>query len=72
MENPNLSPELNRILKIAACEAERENTGQVQIIHVLSACVMDSLNVGAELFQRQGITLLDLRTLNFDKKPTQP
>ena len=72
MENLNLSPELQRILKIAACEAEREQAGQVGIIHVLSACAMDGLNVGAEMMNRQGITLLDLRTLNFDKKPAQP
>ena len=68
MTDINLSPELQRILKLAAIEAEREQSGVVNTNHILQAMAMDSTNVGADLFQRQGLTLQDLRTLNFDRK----
>jgi ATP-dependent Clp protease ATP-binding subunit ClpA len=67
MEN-NFTPQLQRILKMAALEADRDQSGHVGCEHVLCAMAMESANVGADLFQRQGITLQDLRTLNFDKK----
>jgi Clp amino terminal domain, pathogenicity island component len=66
------TPELDRILKLAAIEAEREQAGVVGVHHFLCALAMDAANVGADLFQRQGLTLQDLRTLDFDKKPAQP
>jgi ATP-dependent Clp protease ATP-binding subunit ClpA len=64
----NYSPELKRILDIAAIEARRDQTGIVTTHHVLCAMVMDGLNTGADLFQQQGLTLQDLRSLDYTKK----
>lgn len=67
----NYSPELRRVLAIAAIEAEREQAGQVGVQHILAACIMDAANVGASLFEQQGLTLADVRALDFTKKDKQ-
>ena len=64
----NHSPELRRVLAIAAIEAEREQAGQVGVQHFLAACAMDGANVGASLLEQQGLTLADVRALDFTKK----
>ena len=68
MSHENYTPELRRILAIAAIEAEREQAGLVSVHHVLIAIAMDNLSIGAAMFQQQGLTLEDIRALNFDKK----
>ena len=71
MTNDNHSPELRRVLAIAAIEAEREQAGQVGVAHVLSAMAMDDANTGASLFREQGLTLENIRSLDFAKKETK-
>ena len=68
----NHSPELRRVLAIAAIEAEREQAGQVGVAHVLVAMCQEGVNIGAALFSKQGITLDDLRQLNFEPKQPTP
>ena len=68
MTNDNHSPELRRVLAIAAIEAEREQAGQVGVQHVICAFAMEGANVGASLLEQQGLTLADVRALDFSKK----
>ena len=72
MSHENYSPELRRVLAIAAIEAEREQAGQVGVQHLLVAMFQEGINIGAALFDKQGITLDDLRQLNFEPKTPIP
>lgn len=64
----NLNPEMKRLLRLAAVEADRDQSGLVTVHHLLIAMAMDGLNLGASLFERQRLTLADVRELNFDGK----
>ncbi len=69
-ETPNnLNPEVKRLLRLAAVEADRDQSGVITVHHILIAMAMDDLNLGASLFQQQRLTLADIRGLNFDAKP---
>lgn len=68
MEN-NFTPQLQRILKLAAIEAERDQSGHIGCEHVLSAMAMEGLNPGADMIRHFGLTLDDVRRMDFTPKP---
>ena len=63
------TPQLKRILKMAALEAERDQSGHVGCEHVLSAMAMEGANIGADMIQHFGLTLDDMRRMDFTPKP---
>ncbi len=68
MPDITLTPQLNRIMKMAAIEAERTQEGPVGVQHVLVAMFQDGTNPGAAMIEKFNLTLEDVRALNFDKK----
>lgn len=64
----NHTPQLKRILKIAEIEADREQAAAVGVEHVLSAMRMEGSNPGSAMMEAAGLSLDDVRALNFEKK----
>jgi ATP-dependent Clp protease ATP-binding subunit ClpA len=64
-----LSPQLKRIMRLAAIEAESQQASGVEPLHLLIAMQMESSNPGAAIFQQAGISIDDLRQANFIKEP---
>jgi ATP-dependent Clp protease ATP-binding subunit ClpA len=65
----NFTPQLQRILKMAALEADRDQSGHIGCEHILSAMTMEGLNPGADMIQHFGLTLDDVRRMEFTPKP---
>ena len=70
--NEQPTPQLKRIYAMAAIEAERQGAIGIEIHHVLIAAMQEGANIAADLFIKQGISLDDLRNLEFEPKPKQP
>jgi ATP-dependent Clp protease ATP-binding subunit ClpA len=64
----NHTPQLDRILRMAELESERDQSGHVGIEHLLIACFQSGDNVGYEMMQQNGLTLERLRALDFQPK----
>ena len=60
----DFSPQLQRILAMAAVESSRDQTGRgacVQVEHVLVAMAQEGENFGCEVLVAAGLTVRDLR-----------
>ena len=64
-----LSPQLKRIMRLAAIEAESQQASGVEPLHLLVALKQENANPGAAIFEHVGISIDDLRTANFIKEP---
>ncbi len=60
--------QLQRVMKIAALEAEADQSPAIGVQHVLSAMVMEGRNPGAALVTAAGLTLEQVRALDFVRK----
>ena len=49
----NLTPQLKRILAMAAIEAERQGAIGVDVNHLLCAMFQEGSNIGADLFAKK-------------------
>ena len=67
---PPLSSQVQRILRMAAIEAEGQQATGVEVTHVLIAILQEANNPGAAIFQQAGINTDDLRSANFVIKET--
>jgi len=63
----NLTQQLRRVLAMAAIESERDGSGHVGVEHVLVALHQEGANVGRELFDAAGLTIEDMRALDWSK-----
>lgn len=64
----SLAPDLKRILRIAEVEAERRHAAAVDVQDVLVAMHQEGANVGAAMMQAGGLTLEQVRNLDFAKR----
>ncbi len=61
------SPQLRRIYRLAAIEAESQQASGVETLHLLIAMKQEANNPGAAIFEQAGISIDDLRQANFIK-----
>ncbi|MDE2096199.1 MAG: hypothetical protein KGL39_03065 [Patescibacteria group bacterium] len=67
-----LSPQLQRILRMAAIEAEASQSTGVDVTHLLTALAQEANNPGAAIFQQAGLTIDHLRQADYQIKPAKP
>ena len=63
-----MTPQLARIMRIAQIESERDQAAAVGVEHVMTAMAQEGANPGAAMFQKFGVTVEDVRALNFELK----
>lgn len=68
----NLTPQLVRILKLAAIECDRDSSnqaGKVGVEHIMVAALQDDTNFLSILLKNCGLSVSDLRNGNLQPKP---
>jgi ATP-dependent Clp protease ATP-binding subunit ClpA len=67
MEIEKLTPQLNRIMKIAAIEAARSEQSDIGVDHLLVALVQEDANQAADMIRSFGLSVRDFRLGKFTK-----
>ena len=66
-----LSPSVERLLLMAKCEAHRTQSDYVFAQHLLVAMSQEGKNLGALMMEQKGITIEQLRALDFNETNRQ-
>lgn len=68
MDIEKVTPQLNRIMQIAAIEAARCEQCQIGVEHLLVAMVQEDNNLGSEMIRSFGLSVKDFRNNKFTKE----